>query len=201
MEAGGNERFNAFLAQYGVLKETHIVAKYNSSAARIYRDRIQALSEGRSWRDPIVVKEPIGSSGKKSPLGGGGDGGINGSQVDNNGWDSWDSEDNLRSASDLRRNQSARDVRGSDGAAKPVKSRSAEDMYTRTQYEASAANRDSFFARKMAENGSRPEGLPPSRGGRYVGFGSSPSPSERNNSQGDMFTVMSQVRVSFANTH
>ncbi|KAL4287811.1 hypothetical protein HN51_055435 [Arachis hypogaea] len=47
MEAGGNDALNAFLSQYGIPKETDIVTKYNTSAAKIYRDRIQALAKGR----------------------------------------------------------------------------------------------------------------------------------------------------------
>ncbi|KAE8684806.1 putative ADP-ribosylation factor GTPase-activating protein AGD6 [Hibiscus syriacus] len=197
MESGGNEKLNAFLSQYGIPKETDIVAKYNTNAASIYRDRIQALAEGRAWRDPPVVKERLngGSSGnQKPPLSGGGNRGGN-----DGGWDSWDNDDSFRSSSDMRRNQSASDFRagnyhgGGMGGA-PVKSRSSEDMYTRSQLEASAANKESFFARKMAENESRLEGLPPSQGGKYVGFGSSPMPTPRNNnnSQGDVLSVVSQ---------
>lgn len=199
MEAGGNERLNNFLAQYGIPKETDIVAKYNSNAASVYRDRIQALAEGRPWRDPPVVKETIGGGGgggvgtnKKPPLA---QGGRDGGYGSNGGWDSWDNDDSFRSSPDMRRNQSASDFRASGthgGGGVPVKSRSSEDIYTRSQLEASAANKEGFFARKMAENESRPEGLPPSQGGKYVGFGSSPAPAPRNNQQGDVFSVMSQ---------
>ncbi|CAH2064211.1 unnamed protein product [Thlaspi arvense] len=198
MEAGGNERLNKFLAQYGIPKETDIIPKYNSNAASVYRDRIQALAEGRPWRDPPVVKEAIsgGRGGgaamnKKPPLAQGGYGSNNG------GWDSWDNEDSNRSSSDMRRNQSANDFRGSgarpgDGGGAPVKSKSSEDIYTRSQLEASAAGKESFFARRMAENESKPEGLPPSQGGKYVGFGSSAAPAPRNNQQDDVFSVVSQ---------
>ncbi|TYI44740.1 hypothetical protein ES332_A01G259000v1 [Gossypium tomentosum] len=205
MESGGNERLNAFLAQYGIPKETDIVAKYNTNAASVYRDRIQALAEGRPWRDPPVVKENLNGGGsggiRKPPLSSGG-GSARGSNFagDNGGWDSWDNDDSFRSSSDIKRNQSASDFRGGSyhnggrtGGA-PVRSKSTEDMYTRSQLEASAANKESFFARKMAENESRPEGLPPSQGGKYVGFGSTPMPTQRinNNSQGDVFSVVSQ---------
>ncbi|KAE8711058.1 putative ADP-ribosylation factor GTPase-activating protein AGD6 [Hibiscus syriacus] len=182
MESGGNGKLNVFLAQYGVPKETDIVTKYNTDAASVYRDRIQALAEGRAWRDPPVVKESVngGAGGnRKPPLSGGGSWGGNDA-----GWDSWDNEDSFRSSSDMRRNQSASDFRsgnyhgGRMGGA-PVKSRSIEDMYTRSQLEASTANKDSFFARKMAENDSRPDGLPHSQGGKYVVFGSSPMPTQR----------------------
>ncbi|KAI9676177.1 MAG: Zn finger-containing GTPase- Activating Protein for ARF [Caeruleum heppii] len=38
-----------------------------------------------------------------------------------------------------------------------------------------AAN-EAFFAKKGSENASRPEGLPPSQGGKFTGFGSTPAP-------------------------
>ncbi|KAJ4849399.1 putative ADP-ribosylation factor GTPase-activating protein agd6 [Turnera subulata] len=191
MEAGGNDRLNAFFAQYGIAKETDIVAKYNTNAASVYRDRIQALAEGKPWRDPPVVKEGAGSR-KKPPLaqsGGSNHGG-------NGGWDSWDNDDSYRSPNEIRRNQSVGDFRGNgNGGAggAPVRSRSTEDIYSRAQLEASAANKDNFFARRMAENESKPEGIPPSQGGKYVGFGSSPAPSsQRNAQQQDVLSVMSQ---------
>ncbi|GAB4833792.1 Probable ADP-ribosylation factor GTPase-activating protein agd6 [Ancistrocladus abbreviatus] len=201
MEAGGNDQLNKFFAQYGIPKETDIVTKYNTHAAGVYRDRIQAIADGRPWRDPPVVKESIGSS-KKPPLSGGGSRG-GGNSESNGGWDSWDNDDSFRSNTDsMRRNQSAGEFRYSSGGrggnvgtgnnGVPVRSKSTEDIYTRSQLEASAANKDGFFARKIAENESRPEGIPPSQGGKYVGFGSSPSPMPSNNSQGDVFSVVSQ---------
>lgn len=209
MEAGGNDKLNAFLSLYGIPKETDIVPKYNSNAASVYRDKISAIAEGRSWRDPPVVKETVGggwggrsgSANRKPPppLRSGGGGGN---------WDSWDNEDSFRSSSssmssDMRRNQSAGDFRYNGGGnginnGGPHKSKSSEDIFTRAQLEQSAANKDTFFARKQAENESRPEGLPPSQGGKYVGFGSSPNPNvARNNSSnvngpGDVFSVVSQ---------
>eukprot|EP00262_Sarcandra_glabra_P014058 TRINITY_DN4020_c0_g1_i1.p1 TRINITY_DN4020_c0_g1~~TRINITY_DN4020_c0_g1_i1.p1 ORF type:complete len:460 (+),score=74.89 TRINITY_DN4020_c0_g1_i1:312-1691(+) len=187
MESGGNEKLNAFFAQYGVSKETDIVAKYNTNAASVYRDRIQALAEGRAWRDPPVVKDAgTGIGAKKPPLG---NSGREASSGYNGGWDSWDNDDALRSSTDLRRNQSVGDFRASGGGGRgsaPSRSRSTEDIYTRGQLEASAANKETFFAKKIAENESRPEGLPPSQGGKYVGFGSSPMPAQQNNPQGDV---------------
>ncbi|KAF5737151.1 ADP-ribosylation factor GTPase-activating protein AGD7-like [Tripterygium wilfordii] len=191
MEAGGNDRLNAFLAHYGIPKETDIVVKYNTNAASIYRDRIQALAEDRSWRDPPVVKEVVGGSKKKPPLAQSG-----GYQGNNAGWDNWDNDDGFRSSNDMRRNQSVSDFRGgrAGGAAggAPVRSKSTEDIYTRSQLEASAANKESFFARRMAENEGRPDGIPPSQGGKYVGFGSSAAPPQRNDSSGDMLSAVSQ---------
>ncbi|XP_042478780.1 ADP-ribosylation factor GTPase-activating protein AGD7-like [Macadamia integrifolia] len=186
MEAGGNEKLNSFLAQYEIPKETDIVAKYNTQAASIYRDRIQALAEGRTWRDPPVVKEALGIGKKMPPLAqSGGVGGRNANSGSNGGWDSWDNDEGFRS-SDMRRNQTVGDFRGGGGGGMPARSRSSQDIYTKSQLEASAANKESFFDRKKAENESRPEGIPPSQGGKYVGFGSTPPPSNRSNSEGDV---------------
>ncbi|KAI4318997.1 hypothetical protein MLD38_032648 [Melastoma candidum] len=194
---GGNDSLNSFLSRYGIPKETDIVSKYNSNAASVYRDRIQALAEGRPWNDPPVVKESLGEVGSgvgKPPTGRNGGGGGSGG---GGGWDSWDNDDNFN----MRRNQSETDFTGGGTGRRggaPVRSRSTEDMsYTRSQLEASAANKESFFARKMAENESRPEGLPPSQGGKYVGFGSSPAGPPRasaggGSSQGDVLSVVSQ---------
>ena len=162
---------------------------------------MQALAEGRPWRDPPIVKESLGSGAqaRKPPTGQSG-----GSSVKSNGgWDDWD--DDFRS-SDMRRNQSADDFSragngGGTRGGQPSRSRSTQDIYTRSQLEASAANKESFFARKMQENESRPEGLLPSQGGKYVGFGSTPAPVPRNNPQGDVLrdtvSVVSQVMVCF----
>ncbi|PKA51929.1 putative ADP-ribosylation factor GTPase-activating protein AGD6 [Apostasia shenzhenica] len=190
MEIGGNDRLIAFLACHGVAKETDIPAKYNSAAAAVYRDRIQALAEGRPWNDPAVI--PSGAAGdgsRKPPIGK-----FPGKASD---WDTWDNDSNeFRTSGDLRRHQSVGDfgVEGRTRGMHSTGSRSTDDMYTRSQLEASAANKDNFFSRKMEDNASRPEGIPPSQGGKYVGFGSSPSPNSvhRSSSQGDMFSVVSQ---------
>lgn len=196
MESGGNENLNRFLSSYGIPKETDIVTKYNTNAASVYRDRIQALAEGKPWRDPPVVKETVGksnsSSNRKPPVGI--SSGRTGNSGGNGGWDSWDNFDDGGNKSDnMRRNQTVGDFRsGGGGGGAPTRSRSTEDMYTRAQLEASATGKEGFFARKMAENETRPEGLPPSQGGKYVGFGSSPGPMPRNNSQGDVLSTVTQ---------
>ncbi|KAI4964646.1 probable ADP-ribosylation factor GTPase-activating protein AGD6 [Hordeum vulgare subsp. vulgare] len=198
MEAGGNDRLNAFLAARGVPKETPHIPKYNSNAAAAYRDRIIALAEGRAWTDPPVVKETPGSAApapaRRPPLpaGGGSGGGVGGGG--GGGWDDWDDE--VRP--DMRRNQSAGSFAGAgaDSGRQPTRSKSTQDMYTKQELEASAASKEDFFARRMAENESKPQGIPPSQGGKYVGFGSTPPPSANRNSngaaQGDVMQVVSQ---------
>ncbi|KAG6412020.1 hypothetical protein SASPL_124678 [Salvia splendens] len=193
MELGGNDKFNSFASQYGIPKETDIVAKYNTKAAAVYRDRIQALAEGKPWCDPPIVKESLdsnrnGRSSSKPPLSGGNGNG-------NSGWDNWDSFDDGGNSNNIRRNNTVGDFRsGGSGGSTPSRSKSSENMYSRAELEASAANKGDFFARKISENQSRPEGLPPSQGGKYVGFGSTPSPApvRNNGSDGDVLSVVSQ---------
>ncbi|CAN6442543.1 unnamed protein product [Victoria cruziana] len=87
----------------------------------------------------------------------------------------------------MRRNHSIADFRGVEPRGGAPRSISSDDLYTRSQLEASAANKETFFARMMAENEARPEGIPPSQGGKYVGFGSSGRVApQRSNSQGDV---------------
>ncbi|KAE8717305.1 putative ADP-ribosylation factor GTPase-activating protein AGD6 [Hibiscus syriacus] len=169
MESGGNERFNAFLAQYGIPKETDIVTKYNSNAAGVYRDRIQALAEGRPWQDPPVVKESDNGGGghRKPPLSG-----CNGNDNEENG-----------GSSDLTRNQTLSDFRVENKCycrrAGPMRSKSSEDIQVE-------ANKDTEL---MSE---KPP--PPSHGGKFVGFGSTTKPvHKKNKSHGDILSLKSQV--------
>ncbi|KAL3536382.1 hypothetical protein ACH5RR_004843 [Cinchona calisaya] len=203
MELGGNDNFNNFISQYGIPKQTDIFAKYNTKAASVYRDRIQALAEGNPWRDPPPFKETLTGGGptSKPPLSGGG-GTRSASSGGNSGWDSWDNFDdsgfstsggNASNNNNMRRNQTVGDFRSGGGTGgTPARSKSTQHIYSRAQLEASAANKESFFGRKMSENESRPEGIPPSQGGKYVGFGSSPAPMPRNNSQGDVLSTVAQ---------
>eukprot|EP01024_Parvocaulis_polyphysoides_P012550 TRINITY_DN14560_c0_g1_i4.p1 TRINITY_DN14560_c0_g1~~TRINITY_DN14560_c0_g1_i4.p1 ORF type:complete len:302 (-),score=41.89 TRINITY_DN14560_c0_g1_i4:362-1267(-) len=50
----------------------------------------------------------------------------------------------------------------------------SSSQYNKSALEASAADKDNFFARKQQENQTRSDSVPPSQGGKYVGFGSTP---------------------------
>ena len=203
MQVGGNSALNSFLAQYGIPKETDIVAKYNSKAAAVYRDRIQALAEGRSWNAPPVVKESVGTGNQ-----GGGRASTasteGGGTRATSGWDDWDEEPSRGSggSGNIRRHGSDSSIAGAGGNG-PPRSHSSGDIYTKSQLEQSAAGKDAFFARKQMENASRPDNLPPSQGGKYVGFGSGGGrpPQARGPPAGadvlnDSVTVLTQVHLS-----
>lgn len=157
MQIGGNGKVNAFLQQYGISKDTDIKVKYNSRAAELYREKIKAEMEGRQFvpPPPSAVPPPTSSSGSNGAVQSRSNANGRGASDD---WDSW--------------GEAPAANRPGSG---PGRSNNGE--YTRAQYDASAASKESFFARKMAENSSRPEHLAPSQGGKYTGFGSTPPPS------------------------
>mmetsp|Transcript_32202 Transcript_32202/g.53795 ORF Transcript_32202/g.53795 Transcript_32202/m.53795 type:complete len:301 (-) Transcript_32202:10-912(-) len=73
MRVGGNDQCINFLKNYGIAKTTPISQKYNTPAAMLYRDRIDAAANGRPLPTELPAPEGSGSGG------GGGSGGINSS--------------------------------------------------------------------------------------------------------------------------
>lgn len=67
MRNGGNNKSNAFLAQYNVNKNTQIPQKYNSPAATLYKDRLLAIIEGRPL--PTELPKPVTSTTQGSTQG------------------------------------------------------------------------------------------------------------------------------------
>lgn len=164
MKCGGNGALNAFLKQYGVPKETDIPVKYNTRAAEVYRDKVKTEASGGVWKAPPVVKENLGGGGQQRGLPNSNSTGrmqsVSSNNGSSNGWDDWGG-----GGGDMRRTGSASSFQSRNGTG---------TQYTREQYEESARNKDSYFERIQRENQSKPEGVPPNQGGKYVGFGSNP---------------------------
>eukprot|EP01032_Pedospumella_encystans_P023058 gene23058-26113_t len=59
MRVGGNDQCNQFLQKYGVPKNMPIPQKYNTPAAMLYKDRIDAAANGR----PLPTELPGGGNG------------------------------------------------------------------------------------------------------------------------------------------
>ena len=147
MRAGGNEAMHAFLERHGVPRRTAIAAKYNSDAARAFREKVAAEARGEAWTAPTrVTRGPRRDDAetRRPEEGAGGERGRGG------GWNDGD---------------------GGGGGRGRADGRPGEE-YTAAEYAASAAQKDAFFARQRALNANKPEGLHPSQGGKYVGFGS-----------------------------
>ncbi|XP_043705262.1 probable ADP-ribosylation factor GTPase-activating protein AGD6 [Telopea speciosissima] len=196
---GGNQALNDFLSARGILKETDIPLKYGSNAAALFRDKIQTLANDRPWHEPPVVPidSPAPSSNPakhRNKI----NCSIANDSVSDWQWSAWDdnggNSNHLQNS--MRRNQSVgifnsitnTNTGTGGGVTSPSRSWSMQDIHGKVQ--ASAANKESFFARKVTENEGRPEGIPPSQGGKYVGFGSTGTgtrPISRTSSHGDMF--------------
>ena len=157
MQAGGNADLNAFLKRYGIDKHTDPKVKYNTRAAEAFKEKVAAAAEGRPWTCPTdipmgtapasAVPRHVGSTNSMSRAGSGAS--FNTAASGGDDWD-WDE--------------------GGGGAARPGQE------YTLDDYNKSAASKEEFFARQRALNASKPEGVRPSEGGKYVGFGSGGAP-------------------------
>lgn len=135
---------------------------------QIYREKVKATAEGRPFTPPppSAVQVSLSSSssrnGSSSALAGGagGGGGAAGGSRHADDWGDW-------GASGGNSKQGGPGANGGFGSG---------SEYSKAQYMASAAQKEEFFARRMQENQSKPDHLPPSQGGKYVGFGSTPPP-------------------------
>ncbi|KAG2483137.1 hypothetical protein HYH03_017983 [Edaphochlamys debaryana] len=185
MQCGGNGKLNSFLQSYGIPKSMDIKDKYNSRAAEFFREKLRAEVEGRSYTPPPPSEVPPPSSG-------GGAGAVGAART----------HSSARASPAKRGDDDWGDWGGSgSGGGAGVKGSQStgafneRSEYTRSQLESSAANKESFFARKMQENNSRPDHLPPSQGGKYVGFGSAPAPKAAGGGGGveDLTTLLSST--------
>lgn len=133
---------------------------------QIYREKVKATAEGRPFTPPppSAVQVSLGSSSRNSSssalAGGAGGGGAAGGSRHADDWGDW-------GASGGGGSKQGPGANGGFGSG---------SEYSKAQYMASAAHKEEFFARKMQENQSKPDHLPPSQGGKYVGFGSTPPP-------------------------
>ena len=156
MRAGGNADLNNFLKKYGIDKLVEPKIKYNTKAAEAFKEKVTAEAEGRAWQCPPDI--PMGAVAaapqtRREPRGGGA-GGFGGSFGGGDDW-GWD-DSNGRGG-------------GGNGGGRPAQ---GQGEYSVEDYNRSAAGKGDFFKRQQATNASRPEGVRPSEGGKYVGFGS-----------------------------
>ncbi len=68
MRLGGNDQCIQFLQKYGVPKNMPIAQKYNTPAAALYRDRLDAMANGR----PLPTELPVAQGSAKGGMSGAG---------------------------------------------------------------------------------------------------------------------------------
>ncbi|KAI0320660.1 putative GTPase activating protein for Arf-domain-containing protein [Amylostereum chailletii] len=154
MKLGGNGPFMDFLQSYspteqgGYTPDMSVHDKYHCWAATQYREKLDSDLQGKSW-SPSAPPE-----GYTTP----------GSSAGSLGRPS--------SAQGLRKSRAS--TRGPTGLRTDSHSPASSNPAS-PKFDQKTAN-ESYFASLGSANASRPENLPPSQGGRYQGFGSTPSP-------------------------
>ncbi|KAF8525300.1 ArfGap-domain-containing protein [Gautieria morchelliformis] len=155
MKLGGNAPFVAFLTEYpsdhsGYTEDMNPHDKYHCWAATQYREKLTAALEDKPWLPsappPSVESNSLDALGRPS------------------------SAQGLRKSRASTRSPSSNLRQTSNSPAPSPLSHTLESSNDRK-----AAN-ESYFASLGASNASRPDHLPPSQGGRYTGFGSTPPP-------------------------
>jgi len=160
MRAGGNGTLNAWLAEHGVTKGCDIKEKYNSKAAEAFRERVKVIAEGGKWTPPTRVERGparAGDAGERTGRLHGVGRGASARGGGNEHVGEWEWNDGSG---------------GGGGHGGRASSSRPGQEYTAADYASSASQKDAFFARQQQLNASKPEGLHPSQGGKYVGFGS-----------------------------
>jgi ADP-ribosylation factor GTPase-activating protein 1 len=182
MQAGGNGSLNTFLSKYGITKHTDIKEKYNSKAAEFYREKIRVEVDGKPYTPPAPSAVPASLPRPKS---------YAGSRTANSDWDDWGADANSPGGRPPHAASSTQLHTTNNGAA-------SSNEYSLAQLHASAASKEDFFSRKMQENANKPEGLAPSQGGKYVGFGSTPAAPPRRSNQGGVPANVDDVTEIFS---
>ncbi|XP_041483915.1 ADP-ribosylation factor GTPase-activating protein 1-like isoform X1 [Lytechinus variegatus] len=161
MKAGGNNTAREFIkGQPDYDPNWSFQEKYNSKAAALFRDKVLTEANGESWSEETSkARNHIPYTAKKTSL--------------------------STSSTSIHHSNSSPNFGGggggggfNSGGAMVSGGGGSDDwdmQYGMSKSEINKQKMD-FFDRKKAENASRPDNLPPSQGGKYAGFGSSPMP-------------------------
>lgn len=169
MDAGGNQPFREFweshesnIIEGKTWDDSTIRERYESEVGEEWKARLSAKIEGREYIPGEEKKAaPVRKTAEQS-------GNLNGS----------------RSSTPVG-GIGSRGMAGGAGLMKSssISSRSASPALGTMSMGRKAQN-EAFFAKKGAENASRPDDLPPSEGGKFAGFGSDWQPPTRQQSAG-----------------
>ncbi|XP_041359984.1 ADP-ribosylation factor GTPase-activating protein 1-like isoform X2 [Gigantopelta aegis] len=168
MKVGGNNKAKSFFeSQSDYHAGMSIQEKYNTRAAALYRDKISTEADGRSWS---IETSPARNYVSYSPR-------LNTSA----------SQPRLSHLSATNSN-----IHTSHSSSELENNYHDNFNFQSDEFK---QHKQNFFDQRIAENSSRPDDLPPSQGGRYVGFGSTPMEPERD----DIFdSTMSTLHSSWS---
>ncbi|KAI0677332.1 ArfGap-domain-containing protein [Trametes maxima] len=165
MQLGGNALFREFMKTYdpqtgGYKEDLNSYDTYHSWAATQYREKLDAALAGRPW-SPSAPPERVGSPNSMSPPG------------------RPSSAQGLRKSRASARSNTGRSLRSDSASPAPFSNTNSPAPSPNPNltgpFDQKAAN-ESFFTGLGQANATRPVDLPPSQGGRYQGFGNTPTP-------------------------
>ncbi|KAG0229554.1 Zn finger-containing GTPase- Activating Protein for ARF [Actinomortierella wolfii] len=168
MDLGGNNKAREFFeSSPDYYPGMSIKEKYNSVFAAQYKDKLAALCEGRPWTPSSTTlsanRTPVRPSSATSNRSG--------------------SPASVQQSSNFRTNSYSSNGFQSSGYNSPTTNGSGGSNGfqsggggTGGGYMTDKQRNEAYFSRMGAENANRPENLPPSQGGKYSGFGNTPTP-------------------------
>lgn len=154
MELGGNENCGAYFTSHGVDLNLPASKKYNNYVAEDYKAKLNAEIQGEEWT------EPDHSNDELFPI-------TNQSNVSSTS--RLGSMQN--SANNSQSNLTSNANQGIGGA---------NNSQSNIRFPQKADN-EQYFSKLGSINDNRPTDLPPSKGGKFQGFGSTPAPTSNNN--------------------
>lgn len=160
MDKGGNKNWKIFFDEHAIttmegrtFEECTIGDRYSGDVGEEWKERLTARVEGKEYV-PAPKKTSV-SVGSKGT-----------------------------SAAEPRSNISIeRDKRGNGMSGSPLRSSSPASSVGASGPTSKKAQNETYFAKLGSENASRPADLPPSKGGKYAGFGSGAPTTARNTDQ------------------
>lgn len=177
MKVGGNKKAREWLESQSDWDENSgMQTKYNSKAAALYRDKIATEASGKAWSKATssaksYVPHIARVSSAPQSLGSYGGNSLSNSSSGYSSGGGYNS--------------------GGSGYNSPA---TFEDALGISSGELKRHKED-FFSRKQQENAGRRDDLPPSQGGKYVGFGSTPAPQKQDD---DFMASLSSGWATFA---
>jgi len=149
MKAGGNNKAKTFFRNQSDYRDgMSIQEKYYSKAAALYKDKIATEADGKPWSEETSSAKNYTAPNMNS-LG----------------------SNSAKTSPNPRRNMAST---SSSSSSAINNMDDLENFLGKSKTEINQEKND-YFKRKQEENQNRPDGLHPSQGGRYVGFGSTPA--------------------------
>ncbi|KAJ3797958.1 ArfGap-domain-containing protein [Lentinula aff. detonsa] len=168
MQLGGNAPFREFLKFYTPIEQggySDTLSSYDTYhcwAATQYREKLDAMLAGKDWA-PSPPPEGTAANSSRTP-------------------ERPSSAQGLRKSRATSRAMTGSSLRSSSGASSPasmrgIGSNAGTPDLSRAGSSDQKTENETYFTSLGQLNASRPLDLPPSQGGRYTGFGSTPAPS------------------------